>query len=102
MLFRSLACQAPLSLAFSRQECWSGWPFPSPGELPDPGIEPASSAILPWQADSLPVCRLGSPGVTKGKISGYDRALSWIIVKVSTFGGRVNWMTSEDSVGSEN
>ena len=34
--------QAPLSLGFSRQEYWSGLPFPSPGELPDPGIKPAS------------------------------------------------------------
>ena len=36
------ACQAPLSLGFSRQECWSGLPFPSQGDLPDPGIEPKS------------------------------------------------------------
>ena len=43
--------QAPLSLGFSRQEYWSGLPFPSPGDLPDPGIEPVSSAL---EADSLP------------------------------------------------
>ena len=43
--------QAPLSLGFSRQEHWSGLPFPSPGDLPDPGIMPGSSA---FQADSLP------------------------------------------------
>ena len=35
------ACQAPLSMGFPRQEYWSGLPFPPPGELPDPGIEPA-------------------------------------------------------------
>ena len=34
--------QAPLSMGFSRQEYWSGLPFPTPGDLPDPGIEPAS------------------------------------------------------------
>ena len=45
-----VAHQAPLSMEFSRQECWSGLPFPSPEELPDPGIEPKSSAL---QADSL-------------------------------------------------
>ena len=45
------ACQAPLSLGFSRQEYWSGLPFPSPGGLPNPGIEPSSPAL---QADSLP------------------------------------------------
>ena len=39
-----LACQAPLSMGFSRQEYWSGLPFPSPGDLPDPGIEPVSLA----------------------------------------------------------
>ena len=39
---QTVACQAPLSIEFSRQECWSGLPFPSPGDLPDPGIELAS------------------------------------------------------------
>ena len=43
--------QAPLSVGFSRQEYWSGLPFPSPGDLPHPGIEPGSLAL---QADSLP------------------------------------------------
>ena len=38
----TVACQAPLPMGFSRQEYWSGLPFPSPGDLPDPGIEPAS------------------------------------------------------------
>ena len=36
----TLTYQAPPSMGFSRQECWSGLPFPSPGDLPDPGIEP--------------------------------------------------------------
>ena len=38
-------CQAPLSIEFSRQEYWSGFPFPSPGDLPDPGIKPTSLAL---------------------------------------------------------
>ena len=38
----TIAHQTPLSMEFSRQECWSGFPFPSPGDLPNPGIEPAS------------------------------------------------------------
>ena len=42
------AYQAPLSMGFSRQEYWSGLPFPSPGDLPDPRIEPGSPAL---QAD---------------------------------------------------
>ena len=40
----TVAHQAPLSMGFSRQEHWSGLPFPPPGDLPDPGIEPASLA----------------------------------------------------------
>ena len=38
----TVACQSPLSVGFSRQEYWSGLTCPSPGDLPDPGIEPAS------------------------------------------------------------
>ena len=47
----TVAYQAPLSMGFSRQECWSGLPFPSPGDLPDPGIEPGSPTL---QANALP------------------------------------------------
>ena len=46
----TVACQAPLSTEFSRQEYWSGLPFPSPGELPDPGTELKSPAL---PADAL-------------------------------------------------
>ena len=46
----TVAYQAPLSMGFSRQEYWSGLPFPSPGDLPNPGIEPRSPAL---EADSL-------------------------------------------------
>ena len=49
---------APLSIGFPRQEYWSELPFPSPGDLPDPGIEPGSSAL---QADSLLVEPPGKP-----------------------------------------
>ena len=41
----TVAYQAPLSVEFSRQEYWSGLPFPSPGDLPDQGIEPESLAL---------------------------------------------------------
>ena len=47
----TVAYQAPPSMGFSRQECWSGLPFPSPGDLPNPGIERGSPAL---QADALP------------------------------------------------
>ena len=39
---RTITCQAPLAIGFPRQEYWSGFPFPTPGDLPDPGIEPMS------------------------------------------------------------
>ena len=54
----SVACQAPLSMGFSRQEYCSGLPLPPPGDLPDPGIEPMSPAMV---VDSLPVSHQGSP-----------------------------------------
>ena len=47
----TVAQQVPLFMEFSRQEYWSGLPFPSPGNLPDPGTEPWSPAL---QADTLP------------------------------------------------
>ena len=52
--------QAPLSVGFPRQEHWSGLLFSSPGNLPDPRIEPMSPAL---QADSLPLNHLGSPNL---------------------------------------
>ena len=52
------ANQVPLSMGFPRQEYWSGLPFPSPGDLPDPGIKPGSPAM---QADSLPSEPPGKP-----------------------------------------
>ena len=56
-LFDPMDCQAPLCIGFSRQECWTGLPFPSKGSLPSPGIEPGSPAL---QADSLPSEPLGN------------------------------------------
>ena len=50
--------QAPLSMGFYRQEYWSGLPFPSPGDLPDPGIEPGSPAL---QVDALLSAPPGKP-----------------------------------------
>ena len=52
----TVAHQAPLSMKVSRQEYWSGLPFPSPGHHPDPGIKPRSSAL---QVDSLPLNHQG-------------------------------------------
>ena len=57
----TVARQAPLSMGFSRQEYWSGLPFPSPGDLPDPGVEPVSPVVPALQADSLSLSHQGSP-----------------------------------------
>ena len=54
----TVACQAPLYMGFSRREYWSGLPFPSPGDLPNQGIEPGFPT---WQADSLPSEPPGKP-----------------------------------------
>ena len=55
----TVACQAPLSIGFPRQGYWSRLPFPSPGDLPDPGIEPTSTGLG------------GSPGVRNGNLLQY-------------------------------
>ena len=54
----TVACQAPQSVGFSRQEYWSALPFPLPGDLPDPGIELMAPAK---QVDSLLLSHWGSP-----------------------------------------
>ena len=66
----TVACQAPLSMGLSRQEYWSGLPFPSPGDLSNPGIEPGSSAL---QADSLPPEPPGKLQGQKSLIICYDK-----------------------------
>ena len=58
----AVAYQTPPSRGFSRQEYWSGLPFPSPGDLPDPGIKPRPPAL---QADALPSEPPGKHGVVE-------------------------------------
>ena len=67
-----VAYQAPLSIGFSRQEYWSGLPFPSPENLPNPGIKPGSPAL---QADSL-------PAELQGKPTGFGDEQTWGKVRV--------------------
>ena len=55
-----VAHQAPLSMGFSRQEYWSGLPFPPPGHHPDPGIKPTSLVSHKLAGRSLPLSQLGS------------------------------------------
>ena len=59
----TVAHQTSLSMGFPRLEYWSELPFPSPGDLPNPGIEPMS---LHWQMNSLPLSHLGSPAGAVG------------------------------------
>ena len=58
----TVALQAPLSMGFPRQGYWSGVPFPSPEDLPNPGIEPGSPVL---QAHSLPSELPGKPGIER-------------------------------------
>ena len=67
----TVAYQAPPSMEFSRQEYWSGLPFPSPGDLPDPGIEPRSPTL---QADALPS---ELPGKPSGNHSAHENTVDF-------------------------
>ena len=69
----TVAHQAPPSMGFSRQEYWSGLPFPSPGDLPDPGIEPRSSTL---RADALTSEPPGKPYGLLNPLSASNLA-SW-------------------------
>ena len=112
----TVAQQAPLSMRFPREEYWSGLPFPSPGDLPNPGTETTSPA---WQADSLPLSHLGSPWMsvfslkfphwnTKPQCDGIWRWGPWGVIFF--FGGVINhesgvlimavWTHHGDTVGS--
>ena len=57
----TVACQAPLSMGLPRQEYWSGLPFPSSGDLPNPGIEPDSPVFPALQVGCLPTEPSGKP-----------------------------------------
>ena len=66
----TVACQAPLSMGFSRQQYWSGLPSPPPGDLPNPGIESLSPRLLccrcrRYWGSQFPKCSLGIPNFLK-------------------------------------
>ena len=76
---QTVACQAPLSMEVFRQEYWSGLPFPPPGDLPDPEIEPMSllsSALAEGSNPSLPHCRQILYQLSH---QGSPRILKWVI-----------------------
>ena len=64
-----IAHEAPLSIELSRQEYWSGLPFPTPGDLPDPGTELTSLVSALAGPDSLPLSRLENPISTNTPVS---------------------------------
>ena len=67
---RTVACQSPLSTGFSRQEYWSGLPFPPPEDLPNPGIKPASLVSPALAGGSLPLAPPEKPHIVIG--NGYS------------------------------
>ena len=85
---QTVALQASLSAEFSRQEYWSGLPFPSPEELPNPGIEPWSPAS---QADSLPSELQGTPSKSLSRV--------WLFVTPWTRATRLFSSVHGDSPG---
>ena len=66
---RTVGCQSPLSMGLSRQEHWSGLPFPPPGDLPHPGIEPTSIHVPASKANPLLLSPQGSPLISYAPIS---------------------------------
>ena len=78
----TVAYQASLSMGFSRQEYRSGLPFPSPGDLPDPGMEPRSPAL--W-ADALPSEPPGKPKVISNKLASYFISTVFFIQRWQNF-----------------
>ena len=88
----TLACQAPLSMGFSRQECWSGLPCPSPGNLPDWGIKPASSVSPALHCSSSPVESLRKPS-TSLKCYNFSIKLSQIMPLIWLIHWLFSWKT---------
>ena len=88
---RTVACQAPLFMESSRQEYWSGLPFPSPGDLSDSGIEPGSLAL---QADSLP----SEPQIWRWISSRYVKCIEYTVAqssgKIISSLRKILWMES--------
>ena len=83
----TVACQAPLSMEFSRQESWSGLPFPSPEDLSDPGIEPGSPALradaLPSEPPWKPACSLNSELLNPSQFAHSSQSLPLLLAQNS-------------------
>ena len=77
----TIVCQAPLSTGVARQEYWRGLPFPSPGDLPNPGIEPVSPATPALQVGFVLLNHSGSPLFTLVLLKGLKVDLEFSIWK---------------------
>ena len=91
----TVAHQAPLCMGFPRQEEWSGLTFPSPGDLPHPGIQPVSPAS---QADSFPLSYLGSPShrPSKNSFPGLCPNKTWFMRPVGSLNLAHRYFASPD------
>ena len=78
----TVVCQAPLSMGFSRQEYWSGFPFPSPGDVPNPGIKSRSPAL---QTDPLPSESPGKPLIEADPLTTTQELAEELNTGLSTF-----------------
>ena len=69
------------AMEFSRQEYWSGLPFPTPGDLPDPGIEPVSLASTAWASGFFTIVPSGKPSCTSNSVK--SEGFSHLVVSYS-------------------
>ena len=105
----TIARQAPLSMGFSRHEYWNGLPFPSPGDLPDPGIKPASltspalagrffTTSATWEAEVRSMRQSQRPDQVQGEGSQtplLDRRHTLKPPQHKCIGPKVQWWLSE-------
>ena len=85
--------QGPLSMEFSRQEYWSGLPFPSPGDLPDPGLEPRFlSSYIPASLVAQTVKRLPAKWETWVRSLGWEDLEKEMATHSSTLAWKIPWM----------
>ena len=98
---QTIDSQTPLSTGFPRQEYWSGLPFPPPGDLPDPGIVPASPA---FQEDALWLSHWGRPQILKTEHLEENDCMSKLLAKASGFTNKwdISWAASLQSLNQNN
>ena len=91
---KTVACQTPLSMGFSRQEYWSGLPFPPPGALPDSGIEPTSPASFALAGGFFTIVPPGKPIIHDTQVLSLKKFFLAVLdlhCCVQTFSSCVEW-----------